>query len=165
MYACSVSDYEFNSFLDRERQDLVFQSWQTVLQRNPLCENYRLYKHRLELEWYQNTSRWPERVKLTNFRCSSAASTVKIVIQKSLIETGPLRGSNHVPDEYHLLLNCWSVSAKSQQLLPNYCFIEPKLINEDQLINTSNGTLLKIGPSGLSTISALIFIFLKQKNH
>ena len=36
-------------FLKRKCEDPAFQ-WQVMLQVNPLCENYRLYKHRLELE-------------------------------------------------------------------------------------------------------------------
>ena len=118
-YACFVSDYEFNSSFKRKCEDLVFQSLKVMLQVTPLCEHYRLYKHRQELERYLKLLRGPERVKLINFRCSSAASlNVYMMLRKSLIETCPLCGSYGVPDEYHLLLNCRLVRTKRQELLP-----------------------------------------------
>ena len=120
-YACFVSDNQFNSFFKRKCEDLAFQSWQVMFQVNPLCENYHLYKHRLEFERYLKIIRGPERVKLTTFRCSSAAlPTVEMVLRKSFIETCPLCGSYCVPDKYHLLLNCRFVSAKRQEFLPIY---------------------------------------------
>ena len=54
-YACLVSDSEFNDFIKTKSQDLAFESWQTMLQTNSLCDNYRLHKHRLEFEPYLET--------------------------------------------------------------------------------------------------------------
>ena len=49
-YACLGSDSEFNNSIKTKCQDLTFESWHTMLQTNSLCDNYRLYKHRLEFK-------------------------------------------------------------------------------------------------------------------
>ena len=129
-YACFVSEFDCS---DQKCQKLSFQSWQVLLQVNPLCENYRFYKHWLEHERYLKTIWLLERVKLTYFRCSSAA-----------LPTGKwwygnpwskLWGSHSVKDEYNLVLNCSSVSAKQQQFLPIHYFTHSYLIESEQLMN------------------------------
>ena len=41
-YAVLVSDSGFNNFMKTKCQDLSFQSWQTMLQTNYVCDNHRL---------------------------------------------------------------------------------------------------------------------------
>ena len=66
--ACLVSDSEFNNFIKTKCQDLAFPSWHNMLQINSLCDNYRLYKHRLEFQPYLETLLASNRVKLANFK-------------------------------------------------------------------------------------------------
>ena len=137
-----------------------------LLPVNPPCGSY-LYKHQLELERYLKIFRGPEKLKLTIFRCSSAAlPTVKMVLRKSSIYTCPLYGSYSVPDEYHRLLNCRFVSAERQDFLPIFYFTHPNLIKYDQLMNTSNRTLLMnmcLRATKLISISLSLSFFLLGK--
>ena len=112
-YVGLVSDYEFEKFIKAKRQDLVFQSWQIMLQSNSLCDKCRLYKHRLVFE-----SR-SDRVKLTNFRCAATAlPTVKLVFLNCPEESCPFCETRCKPDECHLVLKCESFDDKRKELLP-----------------------------------------------
>ena len=68
-----VSDYQFEKFIKAKCQDLVFKSWQIMLQSNFLCDNYRLYQQRLVLEVYLKTLFRSDRVELAIFRCAATA--------------------------------------------------------------------------------------------
>ena len=72
-YVGLVSDYEFDKFIKTKCQDLAFQSGQIMLQSNSVCNNYRLYKHRLAFEPYLETQLRSGIVKLANFRCAATA--------------------------------------------------------------------------------------------
>ena len=89
-YACLVSDSEFTNFITTKCQELEFRLWQTMLQTNSLCDNYRLYEHRLEIEPYLETLLGSDRVKVANFRCASTAlPTVKLKFLICLVEPCP----------------------------------------------------------------------------
>ena len=109
-YTCLVYDSHFNKFIKTKSQYLAFQSWQTMLQTNSLCGNYRLYKHRREFELYSETLLGSDRVKLSNFRCASTAlPTVKLKFLNDLVESCPFCETRGTPDQYHLSLKSESI--------------------------------------------------------
>ena len=120
-YVGLVSEYEFEKFIKAKCQDLALQSWQIMLQNNSLCDNYRLYKHRLVFEPYLETLSRSDRVKLANFRCAATAlPTVKSKFLNCPVESCPFCETRCKPDEDHLVLQCESFDDKRKDFSPKY---------------------------------------------
>ena len=139
-----VSENEFEKFIKAKCQHLRFQSWQIMLQNNSLCDNYRLYKHRLVFEPYLETLLRSDRVKLANFRCAATAlPTVKSKFLNCPVESYTFCETRCKPDEYHLVLQCESFDDRCKEFLPNYYYNYPNVIKYDQLMNVTDKNLLK----------------------
>ena len=59
MYSGYIADAEVKKYVKDRCNELAFQSWQVTIHNNSLCDNYRLYKHRLDLETYLKLLKGP----------------------------------------------------------------------------------------------------------
>ena len=142
-YAVLVSDSELNKFMKTKCQDLSIQSWQTMLQTNSVCDNYRLYKNRPDTEPYLETLLGSDRANTANLRCASTAlPTAKLKLLNSLVESCPFCETRCTPHEYHLSLKCESFIGKRKELLPKY-YTYPNDIKYDQLLNVTDKIISK----------------------
>ena len=114
-----------------------------MIQNNSLCDNYRLYKRRLELETYLKLMNGPAKWRIVDFRCASSAHPKVIMRYLGLpAEEGTLCGLPGTPDEYHLLVRK-KFENRRKILLRGLYHSFPNVIKYGQLMNTNNIKLLK----------------------
>ena len=153
MYSGYIADAEFKKYVKDRCNELAFQSWQVMIHNNSLCDNYRLYKHRLELETYLKLLKGPAKWRLVDFRCASLAHPKVITRYLGLpAEECTLCGLPGTPDEYHLLFVCKKFENRRKILLPGLYQSFPNVIKYDHLMSTNNIKLLK----NLSVLSGAI---------
>ena len=98
------ADAEFKKYVKDRCNELAFQSWQVMVQHNSLCDNYRPYKHRLELETYLNLLKGPAIWRIVDFRCALSAHPEIVMRYLGLpADECTLCGLPGTPDDYHLL--------------------------------------------------------------
>ena len=143
-YSGYIADAEFKKYVKDRCNELAFQSWQVMVQNNSLCDNYRLYKHRLELETYLKLMKGSAKWRIIDFRCASLAHPkVMMRFHGLTVEECTLCGMPGTPDEYHLLFVCKKFENRRKDLLPGLYHSFPNVIKYDQLMNTNNIKLLK----------------------
>ena len=143
MYSGYIDDAEFKKYVNDRCNELAFQSWQVMIQNISLCDNYRLYKHRLELETYLKSMKGPAKWRIVDFRCASSAHPKVIMRYLGLPAECTLCGLPGTPDEYHLLFVCKKFENRRKTFLPGFYHSFPNVIKYDQLMNTNNIKLLK----------------------
>ena len=69
-YVKYIGDAEFKKYNKRQCDDLVVQSWHTMLHSTSLCDCYKGSKHRLLLEPYLQKLKGKQKAQLSQFRCA-----------------------------------------------------------------------------------------------
>ena len=105
IYSGYIADAEFKKYVKDRCNEHAFQSWQVLVQNKLLCDNYRLHKHRLELETYLKLMKGPAKWRMVGLRCASSTHPRVLLRYLGLpAEEYTLCGLPGTPDEYHLLL-------------------------------------------------------------
>ena len=145
----NFNEYENNWILSvknikRQCEDLVIQSWHTMLHSTSLCDCYRGFKHRLLLEPYLQKMKGKQRVQLSQLRCAPYTSprvTERITVKYN--QNCPFCCKLCKADEYHMIIVCEYFRDTRVELLPDFYYSYPNMVKFDQLMNTVNFDLLK----------------------
>ena len=80
MFSGYFADAEFKKYVKDRCNELAFQWWQVMIHNNSLCDNYRQYEHRLELETFLKSMKGPAKWRIVDFRCASSAH-LKVIMR------------------------------------------------------------------------------------
>ena len=143
-YVNYISDAEFKKYIRRQCEDLLFQSWHTMLHTTSFCDCYMDFKYRLLLEPYLRKLKGKQKIQLSQFRCALYTSPRVIErITDNRSQVCPPCCKECEADEYHLIMVCDYFRDNKVERLPKFFYWYPNMMNFDELMNSVNIELLK----------------------
>ena len=121
--------------------DISVQEWNSEVQENSHCINYKIFKKSFKFEEYLTKLNQSEQISLCKFRCRD---------NRLPVVTGRYRGIDYaerfcelcndhdIGDEFHYLFKCPIFASERKQYLKPYFRIRPNTIKLEQLFNTKN---------------------------
>ena len=121
-------------------RDIDQQKWQSEVQTNRLCLNYRILKNKTSLEDYLMLMSREERIPLTKFRCGNHRLPISDnrFSDEPVPETCTLCTTGDIGDEFHYVLLCPSLNSERIKYVQQYYRTEPNTAKMSQLFNTYN---------------------------
>ena len=110
--------------------------WRISMEKNDLCQGYKVYKHYLRMESYIRLLPYKNIVELSRFRCASMVSArTKNKFTSDYNNFCTLCETATLADEYHLLLVCSKLKEQRAKYLDEYFLNYPNILKFDQLMN------------------------------
>ena len=110
--------------------------WRISMEKNDLCQGYKVYKHYLRMESYIRLLPYKNIVELSRFRCASMVSArTKNKFTSEYNNFCTLCETATLADEYHLLLVCSKLKEQRAKYLDEYFLNYPNILKFDQLMN------------------------------
>jgi hypothetical protein len=127
--------------LELRLKDIEVQNWKSEVDRNNLCNIYRLFKAEAGIEPYLLKLDAVERINLCKFRCGNH----KLPVSDSRYQHNPTNTKrctlchlNEQGDEFHYVLVCPILHDSRKNLLKKYYYTRPNVLKLNQLFNVEN---------------------------
>ena len=141
-----VNGGQLKSAVNLRLTDAFNQNWNSEINNNNLCLNYRLFKTEFGLEKYSNILDNNLRVTFTKFRCGSHCLPVRDKRYLGLNDRNicPLCDLD-IGDEYHYVMTCPALSTQRSNHIPHCYTSSPNVLKFRELMScTHKPTLIKL---------------------
>jgi len=121
--------------------DIYMQNWNSEMNENGLCTNYKIIKTSLSISQYLLCLDPAHRIQLCKFRCGNHRLPImtgryqNVAINDRICTLCP---GNYIGDEFHYLFECTAFSVRRKQFLKSYYRCRPNTLKMVQLFNSSN---------------------------
>ena len=136
--------------IDRRIKDVFLQKWNSEVQTNSLCANYKFFKTSHDREVYLTELSFKQRQKLVNFRCGNHKLPItrerwEHRTEGPSLQTCPLCGVPNLCDEFHYVLQCRALAEERHRLFPMQSNSHPIEYKMKHLFDVTNRQqLLKV---------------------
>ena len=126
--------------LDQKLKDNNIQIWNTEINDNKMCKNYRIFKESLRLEPYLTKLDFSDRVSLSKFRCGNHKLPVIVSIYDNNTNSKICKecDRNELGDEFHYLFVCPKFNEVRKLHIKKYYYTRPNTIKMFQLFDNNN---------------------------
>lgn len=131
------------SIIDRRMNDMDLQTWNSDVNKNSLCYNYRIIKNTLHCEQYLIKLDFSSRLTLAKFRCGNIKmpSNCRFSVENN-DKLCKLCTDGMLGDEFHYLFECKHFDVVRKKYLNPYYYKHPSTIKTFELFNTNSVLLL-----------------------
>ena len=133
--------------LERKLLDISLQNWNSSVNNNILCSNYRMFKTNFTLEKYFSLLSYSDYITFVKFRCGNHSLPISNIrynrLSNDIDRMCKKCNLNDQGDEFHYILVCPYFSAKRKIYIKNYYYTRPNGIKFSQLFNSKNISELK----------------------
>ena len=135
-----VNDKWFKEALGLKLKDINQQQWQAEVENNRLCNNYKIFKDKFDMEPYLLKLDVADRISMTKFRCGSNRLPVSInrSSDQQELRLCHLCNMGQRGDEFHYTLVCPKFENYRKKYVKRYYYTHPTSVKMNMLYNTTN---------------------------
>ncbi len=130
--------------VDRRLKDMDIQNWNSEVNRNRLCTNYKIFKNEVGFEKYLVKLDTIDRINLCKFRCGNhrLPAAAERYLPMHVNKPCTLCESQDRGDEFHYILVCPAIKQIRDKYVKRYYSQRPNTVKMAQLFNVHSVKLL-----------------------